>query len=45
MTREEILRRMDKLARQFVEIHDEKIIEELYKLARELEKLDKSEKQ
>ena len=44
MTREEIQRRMDELARQFVEIHDDKIIDELYALARELEKMDKLEK-
>ena len=44
MTREEIQRRMDELARQFVETHDTKIVEELYKLARELEKMDKLEK-
>jgi ferritin-like protein len=36
MTREEIERRMDELAREYVETHDQKIIEELYKLALEL---------
>jgi hypothetical protein len=35
MTREEIERRMDELARKYVETHDQKIIEELYKLAQE----------
>jgi FKBP-type peptidyl-prolyl cis-trans isomerase (trigger factor) len=36
MTREEIEKRMDELAREYVETHDQKIIEELYKLALEL---------
>jgi hypothetical protein len=31
MTREEIERRMDELAREYLETHDQKIIEELYK--------------
>jgi hypothetical protein len=39
MTREEIGRRMDELARKYVETHDQKIIEELYKLALELRKM------
>jgi hypothetical protein len=39
MTREEIERRMDELAREYVETHDQKIIEELYKLALELGKM------
>ena len=42
---EEIERRMDELARQYVETHDKEIIEELYELARELEKMEKLEKQ
>jgi hypothetical protein len=41
MTREEIEERMDELARQYVETCDKKIVEELYKLARGLEKLEK----
>ena len=41
MTPEEIRQRMDELARKYVETHDKKIIDELYKLARELEKLEK----
>ena len=41
MTREEIEDKMDELARKYVETHDKKIIEELYKLAKELEKLEK----
>ena len=41
MTREEIERRMDELARKYVETHDQKIVEALYELARELEKLEK----
>jgi hypothetical protein len=44
MTREEIEKRMHELARDYVEIHDQKIIDELYELARELEKLEKLEK-
>jgi hypothetical protein len=44
MTREEILEKMDELARKYVEIRDQKIIEELYELARELEKIEKGEK-
>jgi hypothetical protein len=38
MTREEIERRMDELARKYVETHDQKIVQELYESARELEK-------
>ena len=38
MTREEIEKRMDELAPNYVETHDKEIIEELYKLALELEK-------
>jgi FKBP-type peptidyl-prolyl cis-trans isomerase (trigger factor) len=45
MTREEIEKRMDELARKYVETHDPKIIKELYQLGRELEKMEKSEKQ
>jgi hypothetical protein len=44
MTREEILEKMDELARKYVETHDPDIPYELYKLARELEKLEKPEK-
>lgn len=40
-TREEIEQKMDELARKYVETHDKKIIEELYRLACELEKLEK----
>jgi hypothetical protein len=36
MTCEEIEKRMDELARKYVETHDKKIIEELYKFALEL---------
>jgi hypothetical protein len=42
MTREEIEKRMDELAREYIETHDKKIVEELYELARELERLEKS---
>ena len=41
MTREEIEKRMDELARKLAETHDKKIIKELYQLALELEKLEK----
>jgi hypothetical protein len=41
MTREEILEKMDDLAHKYVETQDQRIIEELYELARELEKLEK----
>ena len=36
---------MDELARKYVETHDKEIIEELYKLSLELEKMEKLEKQ
>ncbi len=42
MTREEIEKQMDTLARKYVETHDPEIVEALYqlaRLARELEKL------
>jgi hypothetical protein len=39
MTREEIERQMDHLARKYVETHDHKIIEELYRLSLEFEKV------
>ena len=45
MTREEIEQKMVELARKYVMTHDQKIIEELYRLVRELEKLDKLKKQ
>jgi FKBP-type peptidyl-prolyl cis-trans isomerase (trigger factor) len=41
MTREEIKRRLDELAREYVATHNPEIVEELYRLARELEKMDK----
>jgi hypothetical protein len=41
MTREEIEQRMDELARKYVETRDPEIIEELYNLRLELEKLNK----
>jgi hypothetical protein len=45
MTRQEIEQKMDELARKYVETHDRKIIEELYQLGLELEKMEKLEKQ
>jgi len=45
MTHEEMEKRLHELARKYVETHDQKIIEELYELSRELEKMEKSEKQ
>ena len=41
MTREEIEQRMDHLARKYLETHDPEIPYKLYKLARELEKVEK----
>ena len=38
MTREEIEKQMDELARKYAETHDKEIIEELYELTLELEK-------
>jgi uncharacterized protein Yka (UPF0111/DUF47 family) len=40
LSREEIKKRMDELARKYVETNDPEIIEELSKLVRELEKLN-----
>lgn len=45
MTRQEIQDRMDDLARKYVETRDRELVEKLYELARELDKLEKSEKQ
>jgi predicted small metal-binding protein len=45
LSRDEIEKRMVELARKYVETHDSKIIKELYELGRELEKVEKSEKQ
>jgi FKBP-type peptidyl-prolyl cis-trans isomerase (trigger factor) len=45
LSREEIKKRIVELARKYVETHDPEIIKELYKLARELEKLEKEKKQ
>jgi hypothetical protein len=41
MTREEIEKRMDELARKYVETRDSEIREEIYRLGRELEKMAK----
>jgi hypothetical protein len=41
VTREEILEKMDELARKYLETHHPNIPYELYKLARELEKVEK----
>ena len=41
MTREEIEKRMDELARKYIETRDHEIIEELYKLRLELKRLEK----
>jgi hypothetical protein len=41
MTREEIKRRLDELAREYIETHNPEIAVELYRLARELEKIEK----
>jgi hypothetical protein len=39
VTREEIEQRMDELAREFADTHDPEIPEEIYRLGRELEKM------
>jgi hypothetical protein len=41
MKREEIEKRMDELARKYIETRDHEIIEELYKLRLELKRLEK----
>jgi hypothetical protein len=41
MTREEIRRRLDDLAREYVATHNPAIVKELYELAVELEKMEK----
>jgi hypothetical protein len=41
MTREEIEKRMDELARKYVETRDRNITEELNRLSRQLQKLEK----
>jgi FKBP-type peptidyl-prolyl cis-trans isomerase (trigger factor) len=40
MTREEIKRRLDQLAREYIETHNPEIAVELYRLARELETME-----
>jgi hypothetical protein len=46
MTREEIIkRRLDQLAREYVKTHSPKIAVELYRLARELEKMEEENRQ
>ena len=40
MTLEETKRRLDELAREYVATHNPDIVEELYRLACELEKMD-----
>ena len=45
MYREETEQKMDELTRKYTETHDREIIEELYQLSRELEKMEKLEKQ
>jgi hypothetical protein len=45
MTRDEIEKKMDELTNKYVQTRNQEIVEELYKLASELEKMDKLEKQ
>jgi hypothetical protein len=45
MTREEIEQRVDELAQSYLETHDPDIPYEIYRLARELEKMEKEENQ
>jgi FKBP-type peptidyl-prolyl cis-trans isomerase (trigger factor) len=40
LSREEIKKRMDELARKYVETHEKEIIKELYQLVLQLEKLN-----
>jgi hypothetical protein len=40
MTRREIEQKMDELAREYHETHDQEIPEEIYRLARQLKELD-----
>jgi hypothetical protein len=42
MNRAEIEEQMDEFARKYIETHDPEIPAEIYKLARELEKLEKT---
>jgi ATP-dependent DNA ligase len=41
MTREEIEQKMEELARKYIETHDPEIREEIYRLGRELEKMER----
>jgi hypothetical protein len=45
MTRQEIEKRMDELAREFAKTQDTEIAVEIFRLGRELEKMEKLEKQ
>jgi hypothetical protein len=45
VTRQEIQQKMDELAREYCDTHDPEIREQIYELGRELEKVEKSEKQ
>ena len=45
VTRQEIEQKMDELAREYHDTHDPEIREQIYELGRELEKVEKSEKQ
>jgi len=45
MKREEIEERMDELGRKFDQTRDKKIAEEIYKLTKQLEELEKMEKE
>jgi FKBP-type peptidyl-prolyl cis-trans isomerase (trigger factor) len=40
MTRQEIEQKMDELAREYRDTHDPEIVEEIYRLARQLIELD-----
>ena len=43
MTREAIEQKIDELARKYVEAHDPEIREEIYRLGREFERMEKPE--
>jgi uncharacterized protein YcbK (DUF882 family) len=45
VTRQKIEQKMDELARKYVETHDQKIIDELYELVRQLQEMEKKKEE
>jgi hypothetical protein len=46
MTQEELIkRRLDQLAREYIKTHNPQIAEEIYRLGRELEKMEEENRQ